>query len=51
MKLVTALFIVGILAGLIVAVVVSRKNSARKQIETFECSYCDENNCECHKKN
>lgn len=50
MKFVAFFFLVGTIAAIIMALVRTRKKTFTHDKETFECTACDDNNCECHKK-
>jgi len=49
MKLVIFFFFVGTMVAIIIALVRIRKNTFKHDKDTFECTVCDENNCDCHK--
>lgn len=50
MKFIIFFFLVGAITGITLAIVRSRKRSFTHEKETFECTFCDDNNCDCHKK-
>ncbi|WP_198013859.1 hypothetical protein [Desulforegula conservatrix] len=51
MKYIIWFFLVGTIIGAARAIARSRRHSSTHENETFECTDCDDNNCECHKKN
>lgn len=50
MKLIIIVFLAGIVAGGFFSLLRMRKISKDKKIDKYECHICDDNGCECQKK-